>query len=316
MSNKAKLVAVMALFSASAMAADPPPSGLGKTVTNTSSGDKSANSSKSQKQVRPEVVMPKPQDVVEDTIQLMEGVTPTPDQFDRLKRLYIRKEQQQAMPYTSPAKPVTRSLLYSLEAGVTPPVVRLAQGQLTSLVFSDLQGNPWIIEKVSLDRDRFDDGGAAGETNILTLWPTSAAGYSNAAIRLKGLPVPVIVQLASNQKEVDMRLDIQVPGRNPDAIGEQDETQTIPVIDHALTLFLDGVPPKDAKRLKATGLPGTEAWMFRGNMYVRTAATAQYPAYMASARSAANVRVYRYSQRLNQVVLLMNSQATTVFLEE
>lgn len=300
------------LLAHAAIAADnPPPSGIGKQAT-----------SKEQvpQATRPTVVMPKPQEVVEETIQYMENTTPSPAQYDRVKQLYIRKQQQMSQPYTSPAKPVTRSMIYNIQPGVTPPVIRLAQGQLTTLVFSDTQGVPWMIDRVSLDRSKFDDGAAAGatskdNTNILTLWPTDPAAYSNVAIRLNGLNVPVILQLAAGQREVDMRVDIQLPGKNPDSL-DTTTIVTAPDLDQALTLFLDGVPPPNSKRMKVSGLPGTEAFMYNRNLYVRTVAAAQYPAYMAAAKSTAGVNVYRFPQKLAQVVLLLNGQASTVFLEE
>ena len=83
-----------------------------------------------------------------------------------------------------------------------------------------------------------------------------------------------------------------------------------------LTSFLDGVPPKDAKRVRVSGLDNTEAWLYQENLYMRTDADVQYPAYFSSARSTSGKAVYRFNSRQNSVTLLANGRAVTVFIEE
>jgi intracellular multiplication protein IcmK len=273
----------------------------------------------------PEVVMPKPHDVVEQSIDDIEDAQLTDEQYERLKKLYLRSERQKAQPYVVPAKPIIRTLPINLDPGVKPPVLRVTKGQLTTIVFSDVNGEPWLIKDVGLNRQMYSDGkgGNGGKeggqptepTNVLTLEPLTVAAYGNVSVILKGLSTPVIFMLASAQAEVDVRVDAKVPGRNPDGT-DKIEFTTMPGIDAALTPFLDGVPPQQARRLKVTGLAKTEAWMFQDNLYVRTEADVQYPAYMSSARSTAGRAVYRFDSRLNSVTLLSNGRAVTVFIEE
>lgn len=271
--------------------------------------------------VADEIKMPKPGEVVEQAIDDIEATQLNDAQYERLKQIYIRRERQKAMPYVAPAKPVTRTLAVNLDPGVSPPVLRLARGQLTSIVFSDISGQPWMIKDVRIPRELFSDGrregeqGAQEESNVLSLEPLSASGYGNATIKLKGLPTPVIFVLTTAQQEVDLRIDAKVPGHNPDAIDSVSFT-SMPNIDVSLTAFLDGVPPKDAKRLQVTGLAGTEAWVYRDNLYVRADAEVQYPAYMSAARSTSGKAVYRFNSRQNSVTLLANGRAITVFIED
>jgi len=268
------------------------------------------------------VVMPKPQEVVEQTIENIENAQLTDAQYERIKKLYMRRERQKATPAVVPAKPVTRTLLVNLDPGISPPILRVARGQLTSIVFSDMTGQPWFIKNVGMNRQVFSDGreGAVGglqsePTNVLTIEPLTAAAYGNVSVKLNALPTPVIFVLAAAQQEVDLRVDAKVPGRNPDSADSVSYT-SMPGIDASLTAFLDGVPPKDARRLHVTGLPNTEAWMYKENLYVRTDADAQYPAYYSSARSTSGKAVYRFNSRQNSVTLLANGRAVTAFIED
>lgn len=287
----------------------PPKSGLGKEV-----------GAAAQKTT---IVMPKPREVVEQAMDDIEDTQLTDEQIERLKKLYLRRERQKATPYLTAAKPITRTLMVNLDPGISPPILRVTRGQLTSVVFSDMKGEPWIIKDVGLNRDLFSDGrdsgaqgaGAVEPTNVLTIEPRTAAAFGNVAIKLKGLSTPVIFVLAAAQQEVDLRVDSKIPGRNPDAVDTVDYT-TMPSIDPSLTSFLDGVPPKDARRMHVTGLVNTDAWTYQDQLYVRTDADAQYPAYFSSARSTSGKAVYRFNARQNSITLLSNGRAVTVFIED
>jgi intracellular multiplication protein IcmK len=272
-----------------------------------------------------ESLVPKsdPHAVVEQAIEDIESSQLTDTQFARIKELYINRERQRATPYVLPAKPVVRTLNVRLDPGAPPPVLRLERGQLTTVVFSDSAGQPWIIKDVALNRDLFSDGheGAAqgGQqsepTNIMTVEPKAAASYGSVSVRLDGLPTPVIFVLAAAQREVDLRVDAQVPGHNPDAL-ETLAFGDLPSVDDSLVGFLDGVPPKDARPLHVNGLANTEAWLYQDSTYVRTDAQPEYPAYDSSVRSTSGRGVYRFSARESSVTLLSSGRAVTVFLEE
>jgi len=278
-----------------------------------------------QAQPTEQITMPTPGEVVDETIKDIEQTQLTDAQYDRLKQIYIRRERQKAMPYQAPAKPITRTLAINLDPGVSPPVLRLSTGLLSSIVFSDASGQPWIIADVRFNHKLFGDGnadekggqGAVVEpTNGLSLEPLSPTAYGNISVRLKGLPTPIIFMLTAGQQEVDLRVDAKIPGHNPDAVDSVNFT-SMPNIDVSLTSFLDGVPPKDARRLTVTGLDHTDAWLFQENLYVRTDADVQYPAYIGAARSTSGKAVYRFSGQQNSVTVLTTSgRAVTVFIED
>lgn len=274
----------------------------------------------------PSVVYPPADRIVERAVRQIEDMQLTPEQIERLKAIYLERQQQRAMPYQNPAKPITRTLLVNLDPGVAPPTLRLSRGQQTSLVFSDVSGQPWFVEKVSLNRQLFSDGramgsgqaGAGGQaeppTNVVSIEALSPAAYGNVTVTLKGQSTPVIFVLTTGQAEVDMRVDAKVPGRNPDAETEV-TLQAAPSMDNALPYFLDGVPPASAKRMRVTGLDGAEAWVYDRNLYVKARANAQYPAYFAAARSTSGVSVYRYVGVPKAATFTTGGRALTAFFE-
>lgn len=263
---------------------------------------------------------------MERAVRQIENMQLTPEQVERLKSIYIERQQQRSMPYLNPAKPVTRTLLVNLDPGVAPPTLRLSRGQQTSLVFSDVSGQPWMIEKVSMNRQLFSDGrvigagqgGQGGQaetpTNVLSIEALTPAAYGNVTVTLRGQSTPVIFVLTTGQAEVDMRVDAKVPGRNPDAEAEV-SMQAAPGLDNAMPYFLDGVPPASAKRLRVTGLDGAEAWVYDRNLYVKARANAQYPAYFAAARSTSGVSVYRYVGVPKAATFTIGGRAQTAFFE-
>ncbi len=291
----------------SASAAEPPASGLGQQA-----GDGPGL----------RVVYPRTDDVVNDVVSEVEDLTLTPEQRHRLKALFLELEREKATPYLTPPKPITRTVMVNLDPGVSPPVLRLARGQQTSLVFADMTGQPWYVEKVVLNRQLFTDGkndqaaaaNAEPPTNVLSLEPMGPASYGNVTITLRGLATPVIFILTSGQDEVDMRVDAHVPGRNPDA-ADLVALQTLPQIDLALSSFLDGVPPKEARRLKLDGAEDAAAWAYHDQLYVRTPGDAQYPAYISAARSTSGLSVYKFAELHSSVTILRGGRAITLFIQ-
>lgn len=275
-----------------------------------------------------QVVYPSSKEIVEDTVEDLEAIDLTPEQRNRLKELKQRRERAKSTPYVTPAKPVTRTMFINLNAGVSPPTLRLSRGQLSTVVFSDANGQPWFITKVSANCVLFttdtctaqqpnqqgQDGKGVPPSNILTIEPNTTQAYGNITVSLNGLPTPVIFILTSGQEEVDLRVDAKIPGRNPDAQYSM-TMPNMPGIDNDLTSFLDGVTPKGANKLKVTGMDDVDAWEFNGFLYVRANADAQYPAYTKSARSTTGMSIYRFDSMADSVTFTAAGRAVTVFIE-
>ena len=254
----------------------------------------------------------------------------TPQQVKNIKDLLLRQERDSSTPYTTTARPIVRSVPVDLSPAAQPPVLRLSMGMLTSIVFSDLSGNPWEIEKVTFNKDLFADdkpegGQGQGEkgaesstnTNMLSIEPLTATAYGNVTVRLKGLSTPVIFILATGQNEVDMRIDARLAGRSPTMNNaalraNMNATGVMSSIDSQTLLFLDGTPPVEAERLR-TSDNSVEAWNYNGQYIVRSNNTVLYPSYKSTARSTGGTSIYVYPDPVNQVTISRNGQPTTVY---
>ena len=102
-------------------------------------------------------VAPSTRTMVNNEVNEYLGSNLTPQQFQQLKTLLLEQQRIAATPYNQLPNPVVRSLAVDLSPGKTPPIVRVAKNMLTSIVFTDMEGNPWYIEKVALNRNQFSD---------------------------------------------------------------------------------------------------------------------------------------------------------------
>lgn len=286
----------------------PPNSNLGKTID----------------PPLPIIKQPSGSEIRQETLSQLGDLQLTPEQMNIIKNIQLQRDRANAMPYTTAAKPVTRTLSINLNPGIQPPVIRLAMGMQTSIVFSDGAGNPWFIDNVVLNRSLFNDQRQETNsnkdqtnykgTNILTLEPMTSTPYGNVSITLKGMTTPIILILTSGGKEVDVRVDTKVPGHNPDSFIAQ-SYRTMPSSDENLGYFLDGIPPSGSKALKVRGFPGTEAWLYQNNTYVKTTAEVQFPAFISAAKATTGMGIYKFNGKLSSVTVLSGGRAITTFLE-
>ncbi|MBI3903271.1 MAG: conjugal transfer protein TraN, partial [Nitrosomonadales bacterium] len=123
----------------------------------------------------------------------------------------------------------------------------------------------------------------------------------NLTVFLHGLATPVVLKLSAGEtnskaksRVVDYRLDLRVPGRGPNARSPLLEEGKIGLYDDTLQAFLDGIPPRDAKKVKvhsATPI-AAQVWQYGGDIFIRTVFEIQ-TAFDQSIASADGTRVYR-----------------------
>nr|WP_058440967.1 DotH/IcmK family type IV secretion protein [Legionella brunensis] len=228
--------------------------------------------------------------------QAFEGVTRqlfplTPEQIVRLKQIYNSSEYAQAATAGTPPKPTATSQFVNLSPGSTPPVIRLSQGFVSSLVFLDSTGSPWPISAYDLGDPasfniQWDKSG-----NTLMIQSLKLYTYGNLAVRLRGLNTPVMLTLIPGQKAVDYRVDLRVQGIGPNAKAIPMEEGIPPSANDILLHVLDGVPPPGSQRLTVSG-GDARAWLLDEKMYVRTNLTILSPGWIASMTSADGMRAY------------------------
>lgn len=299
--------------------------------------------------VQPQIV-PNTSTIIQQQVTDYRNSQLTPQQVQQLKEQRLAIERVTSTPYNSTPIPIVRSLAVSLNPGETPPLVRVSKNLLTTIVFTDNDGNPWYIKKVAMNRNQFSDAasipqnsnqasqpatnseseGLGGQqsqqsapintqrTNILTLEPLEAVGYSNISVTLEGKSMPVIFLVSSGQPEVDIRVDAKIPGRSPDApytIGSFNNPT--PEIDNNALAILDGTIPDQATALLASD-HAVEAWQFNDSVYLKTRLDVLYPSYTSKASSPNGLNIYRFNNRNLKAVTLTqrHGQPVTVTLEQ
>jgi intracellular multiplication protein IcmK len=224
---------------------------------------------------------------------LDEALPVTREDVMELRRRVDELQRAQSVPPKGPApKPVSGSISISQSPGETPPLVRLAVGHVTSIVFTDATGAPWPVAiAIPGDKTRFQISIPTKDSPTVEINQLTAYPYGNVNVTLKDNPIPVSLTLVSGQKEVDARLDVRIMRRGPQAAALIIDRALPEIADKVLGTILDGVPPDGAKFLKSS-LPGVAAWKVDKRIYVRTKLTLLSPAWTGFVSSADGTNVY------------------------
>jgi intracellular multiplication protein IcmK len=234
-------------------------------------------------------------------IEAMRGIMPmTPDQIRLFKKRYDESQGATRAPVRPDASRVTRSLDLTLRPGEETPVIRMQAGEVSTLTFSDRNGNAWPILSVTPgDAGAFNaqTAGPEGTSNILVVNTQEVYASSNMVVTLVDNPVPVILSLdARDQRVVDYRIDARIDGVGPNSNYAITDSDTLPATgDKTMIAFLDGIPPKGAEK-RETSNSSVEAWMYNGELYVRTKSSLLSPAYVSKSSNVSGVSVYALSE--------------------
>lgn len=215
----------------------------------------------------------------------------TPEEIIRIKQLYHTSEFAAASTAGTPPKPTATSQFVNLSPGSTPPVIRLSQGFVSSLVFLDSTGAPWPISAYDLGDPSAFNIQWDKTSNTLMIQASKLYTYGNLAVRLRGLNTPVMLTLIPGQKAVDYRVDLRVQGYGPNAKSMPMEEGIPPAANDLLLHVLDGVPPQGSARLTVSG-GDARAWLLNEKMYVRTNLTILSPGWIGSMTSADGTHAY------------------------
>jgi len=215
----------------------------------------------------------------------------------QIKTLRLEHEVTQDAIHANPLvppQPISSTIHVDLSPGAHPPIVRLAAGFVSSLVFLDSTAQPWPVLDYSLGNSEYFNIQWDSKTNALFVQSLKDNVTGNIAIRLAELDTPIMMSFVSGQREVDYRVDIQIPGRGPFA--------TAPVVESigsftssVLLNVLDGVPPAGSVEVGVANQHG-RAWIYEGRLLFRTKLTLLSPAWGATVSSSDGTRVYELVQ--------------------
>ncbi|MFC4236179.1 DotH/IcmK family type IV secretion protein [Thalassospira xianhensis] len=229
----------------------------------------------------------------------------SPSMVRRWKEMMDENDRALARPVGDPPKPVSRSLQLSLKPGEKPPVVRLYNGNATTLTFSDITGQPWPVLSVTVGNPDAYDASVVGKgkgesvedgglnSNMVIVSPRKTHSYANnIVVTLVGHPVPITLSVETATTEVDYRLDISLQSRGPNAEFDVIQSSSLPPTNDSVMLaFLDGVPPQGARKVE-TSDRDVEAWQFDSMLYLRSNMEVLSPLYLDRAGNVSGTRVY------------------------
>ena len=215
----------------------------------------------------------------------------SPDQIQKLRSLYQASQYAASSTPDTPPRPTATSLFVDLSPGATPPVIRLSQGFITSLVFLDSTGAPWPIEAYDVGNPQAFNIQWDKTTNTMMVQSLTMYNYGNLAVRLRGLPTPIMLTLIPGQKAVDYRVDLRVQGYGPNAQALPSGNGLPNSADPSLLGVLDGVPPDGSRLLSITG-GVAQAWISGSNLYVRTRLDVISPGWIGTMSSADGMHAY------------------------
>ena len=241
------------------------------------------------------VDIPTAQDINEASFDAIkqEAFPLSPNQIKAMRNMLDETQRATAAePFDSPPQPTSSSLMVNLAPGMTPPVIRLYRGFVSSLVFVDSTGAPWPIVAYDLGNPTAFNIAWNAKDNLLMVQAQTGYTYGNLAVKLENLDTPVMLTLVPGQRAVDYRVDLRIMGYGPNAKQAYSGASNNPQgTSSTLLNILDGVPPQGAKRLKVQG-DRTEAWLYEDNLYLRTAYSLLSPAWVAKLSSADGMNAY------------------------
>lgn len=212
--------------------------------------------------------------------QARDSISPvTPDET---RDLVVLDNQMDQAVSTQPISVVPRisAQTVDLSPGASLPLVRTAVNYPSSVSFIDSTGAPWKIGAKPLGGSSAFIAYYIPNTHLMTVFAKEPFKTGNITVYLEGLEVPIVLTVTSGESDseaktwtVDSRLDLRLPRRGPAALASAPPEMRIGLHDQTLQAFLDGVPPKEARRLKTTGaVPETAVWQLGDDLYVRTRA--------------------------------------------
>lgn len=237
----------------------------------------------------------------------------TPDQIRDLRYLYDRTQSAAAEYPGTPPKPTSTSMIVKLSPGAAPPIVRLQQGYVTSLVFVDASGASWPIQAYDLGDQKNFNVQWDKKGNTLMVQALSRYQSGNMAVMLRGLNTPIMVTLMPGQRAVDYRVDLRIPKLGPNA---NTHFAGLPGTEsEQLISVLDGVPPEGARALQIVGADDqTQAWLIGKTLYLRTGLTLLSPAYVATMSSSDGTHAYQLP-RAPVILALWHGKTVTLTIK-
>ncbi len=219
-----------------------------------------------------------------------------PEQIKKLKQAKHQEDVAKNSHPSVPPQPISSTVHVDLSPGAHLPIIRLAPGFVSSLVFLDSTGQPWPLLDYSLGNATDFNIQWDSKTNALFVQNLKDHMNANIAVRLAGLETPIMLSFVTGQRLVDYRVDIQVPGRGPNSLAPiMDSAVSGYATNSTMLALLDNIPPIGSIELKVSDNFG-RAWVFENRLFFRTKVNLLSPAWSSKVSSADGTKVYELIQ--------------------
>ncbi len=229
----------------------------------------------------------------------------TPGQVHQFKDISAEQQKANAMPAgNAPAAGTSNIIPVSLKTGGSAPVVRVGQGMITSLVFTDASGQVWPIVSYSVGDPKAFNIQWNKHSGVLMIQGQQLYAQSNIGVMLKGLNVPVMLTLLIGQKHWDYLDYARVNAYAPtDSGGAEQNVQQAP--SYLITL-LSGLAPKSAQKM-VTSDGSVQVWSYDGHYLMLTHATLLSPAWTARQSGSGPNALHAYKLPVAPYLLVSNA---------
>lgn len=229
----------------------------------------------------------------------------TPSEIQEFKDRAAVQAQANARPAgDSPPEGVSGTIQVSMKPGDAMPVIRIGQGMITSLIFTDAAGQVWPVISYSLGDPSALNVQWDKKSGVMMIQGQKLFAQTNMGVVLQGMQVPVMLTLLIGQKTYDYMDYVRIQ-----AYQTADQDSQNQIADEApdyLVKVLDGLPPSDATPLEVSG-GDAQMWAYQGSYLLLTRSTLLSPAWTAKfvGTGPAPMHVYQLSQ--TPYILLSNN---------
>ncbi len=238
--------------------------------------------------------------------QMLKNYFPlTPTQIQEFKDRAAIQAQANARPAgDSPAEGVSGTIQVSMKPGDPMPVIRVGQGLITSLIFTDAAGQIWPVTSYSLGDPSAFNIQWDKKSGVMMVQGQKLYTQTNMGVMLQGMQIPVMLTLLIGQKSYDYMDYVRIADyQSTDQDAQNQEATEAP--DY-LVKTLDGLPPEGSTALEVSG-GDAQMWSYAGSYLLLTRSTLLSPAWTAKfvGTGPSPMHVYQLSQ--TPYILLSNN---------
>lgn len=195
----------------------------------------------------------------------------TPDEIREFRKMIDARQKAAAeTPHKVPLAR-NRSIDVALSPGDKNPEVQVWFGYNTTIAIFDITGQPWQILKFSNGNEKEISVEAPIESgHFLSIRPKQPYASGNLTVFLKGMRVPLTIDMNGKGEELDSGANLRIAMRGPDSATLTAAESGPPSVGNpVLAAFLQGIPPSDAEMLAVHGADA-RAWRYKGHYYIQT----------------------------------------------